>query len=150
MPTAKELSFLIGKWETKIVIRATEITPKEVTGKGVAEYRMFGQAIEGSRSSDTTNGHNEDRELIVYSPASNSYEMFAVNLRGIATQRTLSRYVNFWAVEYSGKMNDKDFRVRGTYKIISDNELQYLSEVNVENSGFKPFVEVTYQRVSKE
>jgi hypothetical protein len=149
LPTAKDLAFVIGKWETNIVVKATEITPKGITGKGVAEYHLFGQSIEGSRTSETSNGHNEDRELIFYVNAPNSYEMITLNLKGTCMQRTLTRHGDSWVVEYSGRMNDKDFAVRGTYKIISVNELQYSSEVDIAKSGFRPFSEVTYRRVPK-
>jgi hypothetical protein len=149
LPTAKDLAFLIGKWETNIVVKATEITPKGTTGKGVAEYHLFGQAIEGSRASETSNGHNEDRELVFYANVPNSYEMITVNLKGMCTQRKLTRHGDSWEVEYNGRMNNKDFRVRGTYKIVSDDELQYSTEVDIAKSGFKPFSEVTFRRVPK-
>ena len=146
MPTAKDLSFLIGKWETSIAVKATGITPKEITGKGIAEYRLFGQAIEGSRASDTSNGHFEDREFIVYTSDQNAYLWFTLNINGTLTQRTLSRKGDLWVVQYGGQMNGKNFTARGTYKIISANELHYTSEVDVENSGLKPFSEVIITR----
>jgi len=147
-PTAKDLSFLLGKWETTIVMSPSAMMPAGATGKGTAEFQLFGQAIEGHRSSDTDRGHNEQRELIVYQNASNSYLIFTVNSNGIATERTLTRYIDDWVVEYRGHSHDKDFAVRGRYKVISDNEVRYTAEMNVDDSGFKPYSEITLKRVS--
>ncbi len=147
-PTAKDLSFLIGKWETTIVLSPSALMPTGTTGKGTAEFQLFGQAIEDHRASDTGRGHNEQRELIVYQNTSNSYLIFTVNSNGIATQRTLTRYIDDWVVEYRGHNGDKDFTVRGRYKIISANELQYTAEMNVDDSGFKPYSEITFKRPS--
>ena len=138
LPTAKELGFLIGKWDTTIVINPTEITPAGVKGTGLIEYRLFGQAIEGSQSSDSNVGHYEDRELIAYDSATDSYVMFTVNLNGMATQRNLKRYVDVWVLEYRGQISGKDFTIRGTYKTISKNELHYTAEVEVAGPALSP------------
>lgn len=148
LPTAKDLSFLIGKWECNINIKPNEMIPEGVTGKGTVEYRLFGQSIEGSRSSDTNRGHNEQRELIVYQKDGNSYLEFNVNQRGTFTQRTLARNGDTWEVTYTGKIKNKSFTARGKYKIVSPDEFIYTSEIKMGKSGFKPHSEITYKRVS--
>ena len=149
LSAAKVLSFLVGKWDAKIVIKPNEMTPDGVTGTSVVEYRPFGQAIEGLRISETTRGHNEEREIIVYRNEEHTFLMFTVGLNGTFTQRTLTRYGDVWTVEYNGQIQDKDFIVRGLYKAISHNEVKYSSEIDIGNSGFKPYTEVTFTRVSK-
>lgn len=146
LPTAKDLAFFLGKWDTKISAKPNELTPEGVNGKGTAEFKLFGQAIQGDLVSESTRGHHETREFIVYEPGSNSYMIFAVNDRGVATQRTLSRYVDTWVVEYNGRAHDKDFTVRGRYSIVSDNELRYSSELDMEKTGYKPFIDITLTR----
>jgi len=146
LPTAKDLSFFLGKWDTRISSKPNELTPEGVNGKGTAEFTLFGQAIQGDLIFESTRGHHETREFIVYEPGSNSYMIFTVNDKGICTQRTLSRYVDTWVVEYSGRANEKDFTVRGRYTIVSDNELHYSSEIDVGKAGYKPFIEITLTR----
>ena len=146
LPTAKDLGFFIGKWDTKISSKPNELTPEGVNGKGTAEFNLFGQAIQGTLVSESTRGHHETREFIVYEPGSNAYMIFTVNDRGVATQRTLSRYVDTWVVEYNGQTHDKDFTVRGRYTIVSDNELHYSSEIDVGKAGYKPFIDITLTR----
>jgi hypothetical protein len=149
LPTAKDLSFMIGTWESSMVIKPNEMTPEGVTGKGTVEYRLFGQAIEGSRSGDSNRGHHEQRELIVYQKDGNSYLVFTVNQNGSFSERTMARNGDTWEVKYTGKIKNKAFTVRGRYKIISPDEFLYSSEIKVGNAGFKPFSQITYKRVSK-
>ena len=146
LPTAKDLAFFLGKWDTRISSKPNELTPEGVNGKGTAEFTLFGQAIQGDLISESTRGHHETREFIVYEPGSNAYMIFTVNDRGVATQRTLSRYVDTWVVEYNGQTHDKEFTVRGRYTIVSDNELHYSSEIDVGKAGYKPFIEITLTR----
>ena len=146
LPTAKDLGFFIGKWDTKISSKPNELTPEGVNGKGTAEFNLFGQAIQGTLVSESTRGHHETREFIVYEPGSNAYMIFTVNDRGVSTQRTLSRYVDTWVVEYNGQTHDKEFTVRGRYTIVSDNELHYSSEIDVGKAGYKPFIDITLTR----
>jgi hypothetical protein len=146
LPTAKDLSFLLGKWDTRMSSKPTELTPEGVNGKGTAEFDLFGQAIQGLLVSESNRGHHETREFIVYQPGSNSYMIFTVNDKGICTQRTLSRYVDTWVVEYNGRANEKDFTVRGRYNIVSANELHYSSEIDVGKAGYEPFIELTLTR----
>jgi hypothetical protein len=148
-PTAKELSFLIGTWETNVVVHPTELMTRELVGNGTTEYHLFGQAIEGTRITDTANGHHEDHELIVYDRSSAAYTVFTINLTGIFSEKQLSHFVNVWVVEYKGQKDEKDFTVRGTFKIISDNEIKYSSEVSVANSSFKPYIDMTLKRIPK-
>jgi len=148
-PTAKDLSFLIGKWETDIVVMPTEMTPQKVTGRGTAEFELFGQAVWARYKSEMATGHHEMRELIVYQKESDTYQIFTINLSGNFTQRTMSRYIDVWTIEYNGQMKDKEFVVRARYKVISDNELLYESEINMDGEGFKPFVELKLRRISK-
>jgi len=147
LPTAKDLAFLLGKWETKIVVAPTELHPEGVQGSGVAEYRLFGQVIEGIRSSETTTGHHEEKDFILYNAAIKAYEVVSINAKGTYVEKTLSKFVDDYVVEYTGTMKEKEFVVRGKYKIVSENEVQYSSEINMERSGFKPFVEVLMTRV---
>jgi hypothetical protein len=146
---AKDLSFLVGKWDTKIVIKANEMTPEEITGTSVVEYHPFGQAIEGLRISETTRGHYEEREIIVYQKDVHAFLQFTVSQNGNFTERTLTRFGDVWTVEYTGQIKDKDFIVRGRYKAVSHNEVKYSSEIDVGNSGFKPYTELTFTRVAK-
>jgi hypothetical protein len=147
-PTAKELSFLVGKWETQIQIYPNDLMPEGTTGKGTLEYTLYGHAIEGIRVSDTTRGHHEARELIGYDERTNNYQILSVTMDGAVSQRTLSRYVDIWVVEYTGNRNGEDFQVRGKYTIISKDELHLSSEVNFGKSGFKPYSDVTLKRIS--
>jgi hypothetical protein len=149
LSAAKVLSFLVGKWDAKIVIKPNEMTPDGVTGTSVVEYRPFGQALEGLRISETTRGHNEEREIIVYRNEEHAFLIFSVSQNGTFTQRTLTRFGDVWTVEYNGQFKDKEFIVRGVYKAISHNEVIYSSEIDVENTGFKPYTEVTFTRISK-
>jgi len=149
LSVAKDLSFLLGKWETKLMIRPTELTPNGGAGKGTAEYHLFGQTIEGSRSGDSTFGPYQDREFIVPQRGTGTFIVFTISSSGYSTQRTLSHNADGWAFEYSGEFNDKDFTVRGKYKIVSDKELQYTSEIDVGKTGFKPYIELTLKRISK-
>lgn len=142
----KVLSFLIGKWDAKIVIKPNEMTPEGVTGTSVVEYRPFGQAIEGLRISETTRGHNEVREIIVYQNEEHAFLIFTFSMNGTFTQRTLTRYGDVWTVEYNGQIKDKEFDVRGVYNVISHNEIKYSSEIDVEDTGFKPYTDVTFTR----
>ena len=75
--------------------------------------------------------------------------MFTVGLNGTFTERMLPRYGDVWTVEYNGQIQDKEFIVRGVYKAISHNEVKYSSEIDIGNSGFKPYTEVTFTRISK-
>jgi len=145
---AKDLSFLLGKWETKLMVHRTELTPEGGAGKGTAEYHLFGKAIEGSRSGESTFGHYEDREYIVPHGGTVPYLIFTISSTGTSTQRTLSRYADVWTVEYDGQFKDKDFVIRGKYKIVSDKELRFMSEIDVGKAGFKPFIELTLKRIS--
>jgi hypothetical protein len=146
---AKDLSFLVGKWDTKIVIKPNEMTPEEIRGTSVVEYRPFGQAIEGSNISETSRGHNEQREFIVYQKEAHAFLIITLSQNGTLTQRSVTRYGDVWTVEYTGQFKDKEFIVRGRYKAVSHNEVQYSSEIDVGNTGFKPDTEITFTRVSK-
>jgi len=42
LPTAKDLSFFLGKWDTRISSKPNELTPEGVNGKGTAEFTLFG------------------------------------------------------------------------------------------------------------
>jgi hypothetical protein len=147
VPTAKDLAFLIGKWDTTIVIPKNELMPQGTTGHGIAEFHLFGQVVEGTRTSETSSGRHEQRELIVYQPATATYQDLIISGSGTMTERTMTRYVDYWVVEYQGQRNDKDFTVRGRYKIVSDNEIQFSSEVNFDNSGYKPYSVLTFTRI---
>jgi len=149
LTASKDLAFLVGKWDTKIVIKPNEMTPDGITGTSVVEYRPFGQAIEGLNISETTRGHNEQREFIVYQKEAHAFLIITVSLNGTLTQRTVTRYGDVWTVEYTGQIKDKEFIVRGRYKAVSHNEVQYSSEIDVGNSGFKPYTELTFKRISK-
>jgi hypothetical protein len=148
LPTAKDLAFLLGNWETNFRVYPTEITPDGIKGNGTLEYRLFGQAIEGKRTSESTRGHYEDRELIAYDEGTNAYQILTVSNMGKSTQRTLSRYVDIWVLEHNGRQGEKEFRVRGKYLIVSANEVHYTSEINIGKSGFKPFSEVILKRAA--
>jgi hypothetical protein len=149
LTAAKDLSFLVGKWDTKIVIKPNEMTPEEITGTSVVEYRPFGQAIEGVNISETSRGHNEQREFIVYQKEAHAFLIITLSQNGNLTQRSVTRYGDVWTVEYTGQFQDKEFIVRGRYKAVSHNEVQYSSEIDVGNTGFKPYTQLTFTRVSK-
>jgi hypothetical protein len=149
LSAAKDLSFLVGKWNTKIVIKPNEMTPEEITGTSIVEYRTFGQAIEGLNICETSCGYNEQREFIVYQKEAHAFLIITLSLNGTLTQRSVTRYGDVWTVEHTGQFKDKEFIVRGRYKAVSHNEVQYSSEIDVGNTGFKPYTQLTFTRVSK-
>jgi hypothetical protein len=155
-PADKDLSFLLGKWETKIKIFPNDLlaNKEEVKGAGVAEYRIFGAVVEGIRSSDTSLGHFEDREFIWYDQNTKAYNIIAISPEGYAINKKMTKSGDKYVIEYSGRdkagsPKERDFTVRAKYKIISDTEVKYSSEVKIGKADFVPLIQLKMQRVSK-
>lgn len=158
-PIEKELSFLLGKWEIKMKIYPNELlsTTEEVKGGGTAEYRLFGKTIECILKSETTRGPYEAREFIFYNPSAKAYDIFTINAEGHASNGALSKVGNHYEITYKGNQavpdasgkagKEVEFTVQGKYKIVSDNEVQYNSEINFGDTGFKRFIRLSMTRV---
>ena len=155
-PTDKDLAFLLGKWDTKIKIAPNDLlgNKEEFKGAGKAEYKVFGKVIEGILTSDTDSGQYEDREFIWHDDGTNDYNIIRISPEGYASNRKMTKSGEHFVVEYSGtKMMDGkkpiNFTVRAKFKIISDTEVKYSSEVKIGKADFVPFVQLKMQRVSK-
>jgi hypothetical protein len=155
-PTDKDLAFLLGKWETKIKIfpNALLANKEELKGAGTAEYQVFGKVIEGTLSSETSSGKYEGREFIWYDQNSKVYNIISISPEGYAANKKMTKEGDKFVVEYTGvhKPDGKkeiDFTVTAKYKIISDTEVKYSSEVKVGKTNFVPFIQLKMQRVSK-
>ena len=158
-PIEKDLSFLLGKWETKVKIYPNEFraNKEEVKGAGTSDYHLFGKTIEGSMKSESNVGNFEAREFIFPNPSESTYEILTVSANGNVSNRKLAKVGDHWEVTYSGKRalagasdkkgKDVEFSVRGKYKIVSDKEVHYTSEINFGKTGFKPFIELLMTRV---
>lgn len=158
----KELAFLLGKWETKIKIFPNPLfsNTAEVKGRGTAEYRVFGKVVEGIRSSDTSLGRYEDREFIWLDPNTKGYNIISINSDGYSINKKMRKFEDKYVVEYTGRAKagkadkpdsgaEKEFIVRAKYKIVSDTEVKYSSEVKIGKSGFIPFMQLKMMRPSE-
>jgi hypothetical protein len=155
-PADKDLSFLLGKWETKAKIFPNALlgNTEEVKGAGTAEYRAFGVVVEGSRLSETSLGRFEDKEFIWYDQSTKAYNIISISPEGYAINKKMTMAGEKYVIEYSGRdkagtPKEKDFTVRAKYKIVSDTEVKYSSEVKIGKADFVPFLQLKMQRVSK-
>jgi hypothetical protein len=158
-PIEKELSFLLGKWETKVKMYPNELLSiaEDVKGGGMAEYRLFGKTIEGMQKSESTVGLYEAKEFIFYNPSAKAYNIITINADGYVSNRVLTKVGKHYETSYEGKQivpdasgkpgKEVEFTVNGKYKIVSDNEIHYNSEINFGNTGFKRFVRLQMTRV---
>lgn len=152
----KDLSFLLGKWETKAKFFPNALlgNTEEVKGAGTAEYRVFGVVVEGIRQNETSLGRFEDREFIWYDQNTKAYNIITISPEGYAINKKMTMSGEKYVIEYSGRdkagtPKEKDFTVRAKYKIISDTEVKYSSEVKIGKADFVPFLQLKMQRVSK-
>jgi len=157
-PMDKDLSFLLGKWETKIKIFPNPLlgNTDELKGGGTAEYQIFGETIEGSLANETSNGKYEFKEFIWYDQAGKAYNIISISSEGYAINKTMmpTKSSEKFVIQYAGVHKTKDgkevnFTVQAKYKIISDTEVKYFSEVKLGKADFVPFIQIKMQRVSK-
>ena len=156
---AKDLAFLLGKWETKVKIMPMgfSATKEEIKGAGTIEYTLFGNAIEGKIKNESNVGTYVARELIFPSLNKDEFDVLRVNSNGLAIGSTIKKVGNVVEVTSSGKralvdLSGKpgklvDFNIKGTYKIVSDKELQYHSDISVGHGPFKPYISYSFTRI---
>ncbi len=157
-PMDKDLAFLLGKWETKLKILPNPLSgnTEEIKGGGTAEYQFFGKVIQGTLANETSNGKYEFKEFLWYDESNNIYNIFSISSEGYAINKTLTptKSSEKFVVHYSGthKTNsgkEIKFTVQAKYKIISDTEVKYSSDVKIGNADFVPFIQLKMQRVSQ-
>ena len=155
----KDLAFLLGKWATKVTIMPMgfSATKEEIKGVGTIEYALFGNAMEGTIKSESNLGTYEARELLFPGRQPGEYEVVRINSNGMAISSTLKKVGDVFEVTSEGKrplvdLSGKpgklvDFRVKGAYKMVSDKELQYHSDISVDNGPFKPYITYSFTRI---
>lgn len=156
---AKDLGFLLGKWETKVKVMPMgfSATKQEIKGEGTIEYTLFGNAIEGTIKSESNVGTYNARELIFPSLNKDEYDVLRVNSNGLAIGSTMKKVGDVLEVTSTGKralvdLSGKpgklvEFMVKGKYKIVSDKELQYHSDISVGHGPFKPYISYSFTRI---
>lgn len=157
-PMDKDLSFLLGKWDTKMKIfpNALSGNTEEVQGGGAAEFRAFGKIIEGTFVNETSSGKYEFKEFMWYDQDSKIYNIVSISSEGHAIDKTMKRTNSSekFVIHYSGVDKIKGgkevpFTVQAKYKIVSDTEVKYYSEVKIGKADFVPFLQIRMQRISK-